>query len=68
MINGKLLKDAMMSAAISIANKKRSVDELNVYPDRTALTFTLVPVESSALPQFFIAAILAAPQNLLIAR
>lgn len=32
MINGKLLKDAMMSAAISIANKKRSVDELNVYP------------------------------------
>jgi len=31
-INGKLLKDAMMSAAISIANKKRSVDELNVYP------------------------------------
>ena len=32
MINGKLFKDAMMSAAISIANKKRSVDELNVYP------------------------------------
>ena len=32
MINGKQLKDAMMSAAISIANKKRSVDELNVYP------------------------------------
>ena len=32
MINGKQLKDAMMSAAISIANKNRSVDELNVYP------------------------------------
>lgn len=32
MINGSLLRDAFISAAITIANKKREVDELNVYP------------------------------------
>lgn len=32
MIRGKVLRDAMVSAAITIANCKRSVDELNVYP------------------------------------
>lgn len=32
MISGKVLRDAFISAAISIANKKREVDELNVYP------------------------------------
>ena len=32
MINGSLLRDAIISAGITIANKKRSVDELNVYP------------------------------------
>lgn len=32
MINGDLLKNAYISAAVSIANKKRDVDELNVYP------------------------------------
>lgn len=32
MINGSLLRDAIVSAGITIANKKRSVDELNVYP------------------------------------
>lgn len=32
MINGALFRDAVISAAITIANKKREVDELNVYP------------------------------------
>ena len=32
MINGSLLRDAIVSAGITIANKKRSVDELNDYP------------------------------------
>lgn len=32
MINGSLLKDAFISAAHSINNKKKSVDELNVFP------------------------------------
>ena len=31
-IKGNMLRDAFMSGAISIANKKREVDELNVYP------------------------------------
>ncbi len=32
MISGSLLRDAYISAGITIANKKRQVDELNVYP------------------------------------
>ncbi|MGN0692618.1 MAG: DAK2 domain-containing protein [Oscillospiraceae bacterium] len=32
MINGSLLKNAFISAAITISNQKRTVDELNVYP------------------------------------
>ena len=32
MINGSLLRDAFISAAHSIANNKKSVDELNVFP------------------------------------
>lgn len=32
MINGSLLRDAFISAAHSITNKKKSVDELNVFP------------------------------------
>lgn len=32
MINGGLLRDAVISAAHSISNKKKSVDELNVFP------------------------------------
>ena len=32
MIKGSMLRDAFMSGAISIANKKREVDELNVFP------------------------------------
>jgi DAK2 domain fusion protein YloV len=32
MITGKLLRDAFISSAFVIAEKKRSVDELNVYP------------------------------------
>ena len=31
MINGGLLRDAVISAAHSISNKKKSVDELNVF-------------------------------------
>ncbi|WP_303838407.1 DAK2 domain-containing protein [Ruminococcus flavefaciens] len=32
MIHGSLLRDAIISAAITINNRKREVDELNVYP------------------------------------
>ena len=32
MIKGSLLRDAFISAGITIANKKRDIDELNVYP------------------------------------
>lgn len=32
MINGKMLRNAFISAANSISNKKKSVDELNVFP------------------------------------
>lgn len=31
-INGSLLKNAFISAAVTISNNKRTVDELNVYP------------------------------------
>ena len=31
-INGSLLRNAIISAAITISNRKREVDELNVYP------------------------------------
>jgi len=31
-INGSTLRDAIISAAVTISNKKREVDELNVYP------------------------------------
>jgi hypothetical protein len=31
-IHGSLLRDAVISAAITIGNRKREVDELNVYP------------------------------------
>ena len=32
MIKGSMLRDAIISAAITINNRKREVDELNVYP------------------------------------
>lgn len=32
MITGKILRDAYISGAVTIANKKREVDQLNVYP------------------------------------
>jgi hypothetical protein len=32
LITGALLRDAFISAGITIANQKRRVDELNVYP------------------------------------
>ncbi len=32
MISGKILRDSFISGAISIANNKKAVDELNVYP------------------------------------
>ena len=31
-INGKMLRDAFISASVSISDKRREVDELNVYP------------------------------------
>ena len=32
MLNGKLLKDAIISASIAIDNKKTEIDELNIFP------------------------------------
>ena len=32
MINGSLLRDAILSAAYTLASRKQSVDELNVFP------------------------------------
>ena len=32
MITGKILRDAFISGAVTIANRKREVDQLNVYP------------------------------------
>ena len=32
MINGKILKNAIISGANNIANRRASVDELNVFP------------------------------------
>ncbi len=48
MINGSLLRDAMISGAISIANKKREVDELNVYPVPDGDTGTNMSMTMSA--------------------
>lgn len=48
MINGTLLKRAMMSAAVSIANQKRDVDELNVYPVPDGDTGTNMSMTMSA--------------------
>ena len=32
MITGKILRDAYISGAVTIANRKKEVDRLNVYP------------------------------------
>ena len=32
MISGKMLKDALISAALTLSDMKKQVDELNVYP------------------------------------
>mgnify|MGYP002518387007 FL=1 len=48
MITGCLLRDAFISAAVTIANKKREVDELNVYPVPDGDTGTNMSMTMSA--------------------
>lgn len=48
MIKGSVLRDAFMSGAITIANNKRSVDELNVYPVPDGDTGTNMSMTMSA--------------------
>jgi len=47
-INGSLLRDAFISGAVTIANKKREVDELNVYPVPDGDTGTNMSMTMSA--------------------
>ena len=48
MLKGKMLRDAFISGAISIANNKRNVDELNVYPVPDGDTGTNMSMTMSA--------------------
>lgn len=48
MITGKILRDAMINGAICIANEKRAVDELNVYPVPDGDTGTNMSMTMSA--------------------
>lgn len=48
MITGCLLRDAFISAAVTIANKRREVDELNVYPVPDGDTGTNMSMTMSA--------------------
>ncbi len=48
MIKGSVLRDAFISGAISIANNKRAVDELNVYPVPDGDTGTNMSMTMSA--------------------
>ena len=48
MIKGSMLRDAFISGAISIANNKRAVDELNVYPVPDGDTGTNMSMTMSA--------------------
>lgn len=48
MITGKILRDAMMNGAVCIANEKRAVDELNVYPVPDGDTGTNMSMTMSA--------------------
>ncbi len=48
MIQGKILRDAFISAAIAISNNKRAVDELNVYPVPDGDTGTNMSMTMSA--------------------
>ena len=48
MIKGSVLRDAFMSGAITIANNKRAVDELNVYPVPDGDTGTNMSMTMSA--------------------
>lgn len=48
MIKGSTLRDAIISGAISIANNKRAVDELNVYPVPDGDTGTNMSMTMSA--------------------
>jgi len=47
-ITGKILRDAMINGAICIANEKRAVDELNVYPVPDGDTGTNMSMTMSA--------------------
>ncbi len=47
-MNGKLLKDALCSAAITIEKNKKSIDELNVYPVPDGDTGTNMSMTMSA--------------------
>lgn len=48
MIKGSMLRDAFMSGAITIANNKKAVDELNVYPVPDGDTGTNMSMTMSA--------------------
>lgn len=48
MVKGSLLRDAFISGAISISNKRREVDELNVYPVPDGDTGTNMSMTMSA--------------------
>lgn len=48
MLKGSLLRDAIISGAVSIANNKREVDELNVYPVPDGDTGTNMSMTMSA--------------------
>lgn len=48
MIKGSLLRDAFISGAISISNKRREIDELNVYPVPDGDTGTNMSMTMSA--------------------
>ena len=56
-INGKMLKEAFISAALTLQDMKSKIDELNVYPvpdgdtgTNMALTLATVTAEIEALP------------------
>ena len=47
-MNGKLLKDALCSAAVTIENNRKAIDELNVYPVPDGDTGTNMSMTMSA--------------------
>lgn len=48
MLKGKLFRDSLISAGISIENNRRRVDELNVYPVPDGDTGTNMSMTMSA--------------------